>query len=307
MHHRLIIIGSGPAGLTAAIYTARADLAPLVLMGPTPGGQLMWTSLVENYPGFEEGIQGPDLMMAMMNQAKKYGADLQYEDAATITGDASPFTVTTKSGAVHTADALIIATGSSPQTLGIPGEKEYVGKGVSTCATCDASFFRDKSVGVVGGGDAAMEEALVLSKYASSVVVYVRRDALRASTIMAERAKQNPKISFAWNTEVIQVTGDQFVTGVRIKNNKTNEEADVPLSGLFLALGHTPNTACVEGFVELTDHQTIASPNGVSTSKEMVFVAGDVEDTAYRQAITAAGAGCRAALQAERALEGNRV
>lgn len=299
----VIIIGSGPAGLTAAIYTTRADLKTLVIAGGKWGGQLMLTTLVENFPGFPDGIQGPELMMNMRKQAEKFGAEFVDEDFAEADFSQKPFKIKA-SDKTYEAKSVILATGADTKWLGAPGEKEKIGRGVSSCAPCDAAFFRNKNVIVVGGGDSAMEEALVLTKFASTVTVVHRSDSLKASEIMQKRAKENPKIKFIFNTEVTQVLGENTVTGVKIKDNKTQKESEMPIDGIFVAIGHMPNTKVFkdidldeQGFIKVHDHYL--------TNKDGVFVAGDVHDAHYKQAITASGFGCAAALEAQNWLEAN--
>lgn len=297
----VIIIGSGPAGLTAAIYTTRADLKTLVVAGGKWGGQLMLTTLVENFPGFPEGIQGPELMQNMRKQAKHFGAEFVDEDFVSADFSSKPFKITA-SDKTYEAKSVIIATGADTKWLGVLGEEAKIGRGVSSCAPCDAVFFRNKNVVVVGGGDSAMEEALVLTKFASSVTLIHRKDSFKASEIMQKRVKENPKVKILFNTEVTQVLGEANVTGVKIKNNQTNEVTDMPIDGVFVAIGHLPNTSKFKdieldelGFVKVRDH--------FLTNKEGVFVAGDVHDAHYKQAITAAGYGCAAALEAQHWLE----
>ncbi|MFA0767802.1 MAG: hypothetical protein OXFUSZZB_001130 [Candidatus Fervidibacter sp.] len=297
---KVIIIGSGPAGLTAGIYTARAMLSPLLLAGSAMGGQLMTTTDVENFPGFPEGILGPELMQRMLQQAERFGTRILYEDAVRVNLREHPFTVETSAGNVFRCLALIIATGASPRRLGLPSEEKFFGRGVSTCATCDGWFYRDKVVCVIGGGDSAMEEALYLTHHASKVYVIHRRDQLRASKIMQERAFKNPKIEFIWNTVVTEILGDQTVTGVRLKNVKTGEESELPLDGVFLAIGHEPNTKLFEGQLELDERGYIVVDRYQRTSVPGVFAAGDCHDHTFRQAVTAAGFGCAAAIMAER-------
>lgn len=297
---KVIIIGSGPAGLTAGIYTARAMLSPLLLAGSAMGGQLMTTTDVENFPGFPEGILGPELMQRMLQQAERFGTRVLYEDAVRVNLREHPFTVETSAGNVFRCLALIIATGASPRLLGLPSEEKFFGRGVSTCATCDGWFYRDKVVCVIGGGDSAMEEALYLTHHASKVYVIHRRDQLRASKIMQERAFKNPKIEFIWNTVVTEILGDQTVTGVRLKNVKTGEESELPLDGVFLAIGHEPNTKLFEGQLELDERGYIVVDRYQRTSVPGVFAAGDCHDHTFRQAVTAAGFGCAAAIMAER-------
>ncbi|MFA5092018.1 MAG: thioredoxin-disulfide reductase [Candidatus Paceibacterota bacterium] len=303
---RLIIIGSGPAGYTAAIYAARAGLKPLVLAGERMGGWLTTTTEVENFPGFPEGIQGPELMERMRKQAEKFGAEVRLASATAVDLSARPFKVTTDEGAEE-AEALIIATGSSSRRLGVPGEDKLWGKGVSVCATCDAAFFRGKDVIVVGGGDAAMEEATFLTNFAARVTVLVRGEALKASKPMQDRAKANPKISFEMNTEVVEILGEKRLEGARVKDIKTGEVSERRADGLFLAIGHDPNTKMFEGQLELTKGYVVIKPGSTATGVAGVFTAGDVADWKFRQAITAAGTGCMAALEAQRYLEENEA
>ncbi|MBI2430475.1 MAG: thioredoxin-disulfide reductase [Candidatus Levybacteria bacterium] len=299
--HDVIIIGSGPAGLTAAIYTTRANLKTLVVAGGKWGGQLMLTTLVENYPGFSEGIQGPDLMMAMRKQAQRHGAEVVEEDFTEGDFTKKPFVVKTATKSFE-GKSVIIATGADTKWLGVPGEKERIGRGVSSCAPCDAPFFRNKKLIVVGGGDSAMEEALVLTRFAEKVTIIHRRDSLRASQILQQRAKNNPKITFLFNTTVEEIQGLEKVTGVKLKNNQTGKITDMPIDGVFVAIGHAPNSRIFQG-LEIDEQGYIAVHNHTKTNIEGVFVAGDVHDAKYRQAITAAGFGCAAALEAERWLD----
>jgi thioredoxin reductase (NADPH) len=299
----LIIIGSGPAGLTAAIYAARANLAPLVVEGLGAGGQLMNTTDVENYPGFPEGVQGPELMELFKKQAERFGARFVAGDATRVDLSSRPFKVWTDEAELQ-AKAVIVATGASPRDLGIKGEKEYAGHGVSYCATCDGFFFRDQEIVVVGGGDTAMEEALFLARFGSRVSVIHRRDELRASKIMADRALAHEKLEMVWDSVVEEVLGDGTkVTGIKVKNLKTGEISERPCGGFFVAIGHVPNTALFDGMLAMDDQRYLLVSGGARTKIEGVFVAGDVHDHTYRQAITAAGAGCKAAIDCERWLE----
>jgi len=302
---RVIILGSGPAGLTAAIYTARAGIHPLVIEGSTPGGQLMLTTMVENFPGFPEGIMGPDLMNAMRQQAERVGAEFVTEDAVSVDLSRRPFTVTVQSGERYEADALIIATGASAKMLGLPSEQALLGHGVSTCATCDGFFFKGKRVVVVGGGDSAMEEALFLAELASSVTVIHRRGQLRASKIMQDRAMAHPKISFIWNSVVEEILDPEIkkVTAVRIRNVEDGTVTIYPTDGVFIAIGHVPNTQVFRGQLELDERGYIVLKERMMTSVPGVFAAGDVHDHVYRQAVTAAGFGCMAAMDCERWLK----
>jgi thioredoxin reductase (NADPH) len=301
MHKRLIIIGSGPAGLTAAIYSGRANLSPLVLAGTQSGGQLMITTDVDNYPGFPQGIQGPELMERFREQAERFGAEITDRDVSFVDFSQRPFLV--RSGDdLYTCDALIIATGANAKWIGLESELRLRGRGVSACATCDAFFFKGKNVFVVGGGDTAMEEALFLAKFASKVTVVHRRDALRASKIMQERALANPKISFLWNSLVTDVVGEDHVTALEIENVLDGSRKTVPADGLFIAIGHVPSTILFRGQLETNDQGYIVVRNFTNTSVEGVFASGDVKDSRYRQAVTAAGSGCEAALDAEKYL-----
>lgn len=299
MTHDLIIIGSGPAGLTAAIYAARARLNPLLFAGFSWGGQLMTTTDVENYPGFKDGIQGPELMNNMMEQAKRFGTDVKYENVNKVDFSGEIKKIVSDSGE-YLAKAVIIATGATYRMLEVPGEKEFWTKGVSSCATCDGAFFRDKIVSVVGGGDSAMEEAQFLTRFASKVFLIHRRDEFRASKIMQEKVLSNPKIEVLYNTEIKELEGDIKLRKIKLFNNKDNSESSIDSDGLFLAIGHIPVTNYLDNQVELKENGYVKSSDGVHTSVKGVFVCGDVEDHIYRQAITAAGAGCRAAITAER-------
>lgn len=297
----VIIVGSGPAGYTAAVYTARANLNPIVFAGSvTAGGELMNTTEVENFPGFVDGIMGPELMDNMMKQAERFGADIQFEDVESVELEGEIKTVTLGSGEVYKARAVIIATGSAYRELGLPDEKRLSGHGVSWCATCDGFFFRNQEIAVVGGGDSAMEEALFLTKFASKVTVVHRREGLRASKIMADRALANEKIEFAWNSEVAAVNGEDKVSSITLRSTVDGTERELPITGLFVAIGNDPRTDLVKGQLELTEEGTIAVQGRSSkTSLPGVFAAGDVIDSSYRQAITAAGSGCAAAIDVE--------
>ncbi|MEU4150606.1 MULTISPECIES: thioredoxin-disulfide reductase [unclassified Streptomyces] len=300
----VIIIGSGPAGYTAALYTARASLKPLVFEGAvTAGGALMNTTEVENYPGFPSGIMGPDLMDNMRAQAERFGAELIPDDIVSVDLTGEIKTVTDTSGTVHRAKAVIVATGSQHRKLALPNEDALSGRGVSWCATCDGFFFRDQDIAVIGGGDTAMEEATFLSRFAKSVTVVHRRDTLRASKAMQERAFNDPKIKFAWDSEVVEVLGEQKLTGLKLRNVKTGEISDLPVTGLFIAIGHDPRTELFKGQLDLDaeGYLKVAAPS-TRTNVPGVFAAGDVVDHTYRQAITAAGTGCASALDAERYL-----
>jgi thioredoxin reductase (NADPH) len=297
----VIIVGSGPAGYTAAVYTARANLKPLLLAGSvTAGGELMNTTDVENYPGFPEGIMGPDLMENFEKQAARFGTDIQFEDVTELDLDGDIKTVTTASGETFQARSIILSTGSAYRELGLPNEKRLSGHGVSWCATCDGFFFKDQDIAVIGGGDSAMEEALFLTKFAKSVTVVHRRDTLRASKIMADRAQGHEKISFVWNTGVEDILGQDKVTGLRLRNLVDGTESELSVTGVFVAIGNDPRTDLVKDKLELTPEGTIAVEGRTSkTSIKGVFAAGDVIDPTYRQAITASGSGCVAALDVE--------
>ena len=302
---KIVIVGSGPAGYTAAIYAARANLAPLMLTGAQYGGQLMLTTLVENYPGFVEGVQGPELMESMQKQAAHFGAEMINDDVTAVDFSRRPFVV--KAGEqTFESDTVVIATGASSKLLGLPAESKLMGRGISTCATCDGFFFKDQNIMVVGGGDSALEEALYLSRLGRRVDVVHRRDTLRASKIMQERALKNPKIGFIWDTVVEDILDVERgkVTAVRLKNLKTRAQTERPVDGLFVAIGHQPNTEIFRGQVELLPNGYIkVKPGSTETSVPGVFAAGDVQDSTFRQAVTAAGSGCMAALEAERFLE----
>ena len=303
-HTRVLIIGSGPAGLTAAIYAARAQLSPIVIEGEPsstsdqPGGQLMLTTDVENYPGFPESVTGPELMMKMREQAVRFGADLRVDKVHKLDASARPFRawLTGDEEASLTADAVILATGARSLMMNVPGEERLLSHGLSTCATCDGFFFRGQDIAVVGGGDSALEEALFLTRFASSVTLIHRRDALRASKIMQERAFSNEKIRFAWNTQVVEILGDDKVTGLKVRDTLTNEDRVLAVTGVFVAIGHVPNTT-------LHTNGYVRTGLGSFTNVEGLFAAGDVQDDVYRQAVTSAGSGCIAAIDAERWLE----
>ena len=300
----VIIIGSGPAGLTAALYSARANLQPLIIEGFEAGGQLMLTTLVENYPGYRDGVLGPDLMMEMRAQAEKFGAVFLGGDVAKVDLCSTPFVVKA-SDAEHTARSVIVATGASARQLGLPAERTLMGHGVSTCATCDGYFFRGHDIAVVGGGDSAMEEAVYLTRFANKVTVVHRRETLRASKIMQDKARAHPKIAWILNSEVEDIkAGDKGeVVGMLVRSNQTGERKEVPVAGVFVAIGHTPNTALFRGQLELDQNGYIITRDGSKTSIAGVFACGDVQDHVYRQAITAAGTGCMAAIDAEHYLD----
>ena len=301
----VIIIGSGPAGLTAALYTARANLKPLLIEGLESGGQLMLTTMVENWPGFRDGIMGPDLMLAMREQAQRFGAEFLEGQVTAVNLRERPFTVSLSGGTLLAAESLIIATGASARWLEIGSDRQLSGHGVSTCATCDGYFFRGKPIAVVGGGDSAMEEAIYLTRFASKVTLIHRRDSLRASKIMQDKAFANAKIEFVWNSEVVEVkdVANREVTGVVLRNLKTGELTELSVDGLFIAIGHTPNTLLFRGQLELDANGYIVTRHGSHTSVPGVFAAGDVQDQIYRQAVTAAGSGCMAAIDAEHYLD----
>lgn len=299
---RVIIIGSGPAGLTAAVYAARANLNPLVIAGGMYGGQLMLTTEVENFPGFPDGIMGPELMIKFREQAERFGARIENVDATSVDFSKRPLIVRTDD-AEYEAESVIVATGASARWLNIPGEERLRGRGVSTCATCDGAFFRDRHIVVIGGGDSAMEEALFLTRFGSKVTVIHRRESLRASKIMADRALANEKIGFIWNTVVEEAVGDGTLQALKLRNIEDGTVTEFAADALFIAIGHDPNTGIFSGQLDLDPAGYIRSADGTSTNVEGVFVAGDVYDIRYKQAITAAGSGCRAAMDAEKYLE----
>lgn len=305
MLRNVVIIGTGPAGLTAALYAARANLKPLVIEGLEAGGQLMLTTLVENWPGHRDGIMGPELMAEMRAQAERFGAEIVRGHVTAVDIQSRPFKITTSDDA-YLARTLVIATGASARLLGLPSERSLLGHGVSTCATCDGYFFRGRPIAVVGGGDTAMEEAIFLTRFASHVTVIHRRDTLRASKVMQDKAFANPKISFEWNAEVEAVSdvSKGEVNGITIRNNVTGERKTIAVDGIFVAIGHTPNTSLFKGQLEMDANGYLITHSGTKTTVAGVFACGDVQDHVYRQAITAAGTGCMAAIDAEKYLEG---
>jgi thioredoxin reductase (NADPH) len=302
-HHKVVILGSGPAGLTAAVYAARANLKPLVVAGNEPGGQLTITTEVENYPGYPEGVQGPEMMEQFRKQAERFGTQFKTGNVDKVDLSVRPFRLHLESGEEIATEALIVSTGASAKWLGLPSEMQLRNRGVSACATCDGFFFRGKPLAVAGGGDTAMEEALYLTNFATRVTVVHRRDALRASKVMQDRAIKNPKIAFEWNSEIKEVLGDQKagVTGLRLRNSKTGQEKTLAVAGLFVAIGHQPNTGLFKGQLDMDENGYLkVEPGSTSTNIPGVFAAGDAADHVYRQAVTAAGTGCMAAIDAER-------
>jgi len=305
-HYDVLIIGSGPAGYTAGVYTSRAKLTTLIISGTLPGGQLMTTSEVENYPGFPNGIFGPELMMNMRQQAERFGATIVDDEVTEVDFKKKPFLITTH-GEKYTGESVIVCTGASPRKLGIEAEQQFGGRGVSYCATCDGPFFKGEDIVVVGGGDTALEEATFLTKFGKSVKIVHRRDTLRASKILQDKALENPKIEFMWNNVVSNIKGDKKVNTVLIKDIRTGKEKTIKAGGLFVAIGHEPNTSIFQGNLELDDKGYIVLKDHTKTSVEGVFAAGDVHDHRYRQAVTAAGFGCMAAIDVERWLSERKL
>lgn len=306
--HKCVIIGSGPAGYTAAVYAARANMDPLLFTGKEPGGQLMITTDVENYPGYPDGIMGPQMMEDFRKQAERFGTDIRYEMITKTDLNGSVHKLWTEAGQEIHADSIIISTGASAKWLGLESEKRLTNKGVSACAVCDGFFFRGQEVAVVGGGDTAAEESLYLSKLCPKVHLLVRRDEMRASKIMQERVFKSENIIIHWNTEAVEIIGDEEVAGIRVVNNQTNEESEIPVTGFFVAIGHKPNTDIFKGFLDMDPTGYIITKSGSThTNVEGVFASGDAQDNVYRQAVTAAGTGCMAALDAERYLAAKGV
>jgi thioredoxin reductase (NADPH) len=297
----VIVIGSGPAGLTAALYTARANLSPLVFTGNEIGGQVSITNEVENYPGFPEGLTGPELVEKFQKQAERFGARVEYAEVTEVDFDAQPFRVKTYDNE-YQAKSIIIATGASPRKLGVPGEVEFTGRGVSYCATCDGFFFRDKEIAVVGGGDSALEEGIFLTKFASRVRIIHRRDQLRAGQMLQERAKRNEKIEFIWDTVVTEINGNGAVESIQLKNAKTDEVSTLKTDGIFIYIGHYPNSSLFKGKLEMDDHGYLITDRRTHTSVPGVFAAGEIADPIFRQVVTSAGEGCKAATEVEKYL-----
>ncbi len=301
---KIVILGTGPAGLTAAVYAARANLNPLCIEGTQPGGQLTITSEVENYPGFPNGVMGPELMDGFRKQAERFGTRFEVGDVEKVDLKSNPITLSLANGKTVQTRTLVIATGATARWLGLPSERKLMGRGVSSCATCDGFFFRGQDIVVVGGGDTAMEEANFLTRFAKSITVIHRRDSLRASKVMQDRAMKNPKISFIWDSEITEILGDQEVTGVKVRNLKTNAISQLDVKGVFVAIGHQPNTKLFKDQLTMTEAQYLeVVPGTTRTNIPGVFAAGDVADHVYRQAVTAAGTGCMASIDAERYLE----
>ena len=297
----VVIVGTGPAGLTAALYAARAGLAPLVVQGPSPGGQLTTTTDVENFPGYPDGVMGPDMMRDLQKQAERFGAELQWGTVTHVDLSGSPHQLVVDETTPLLADAVIVSTGASAKYLGLENEKRLLGRGVSACATCDGAFFRDEEIAIVGGGDTAMEEALFLTRFASTVHVIHRRDSFRASKIMQDRVLASPKVRVHWNTVVTDVLGDDAVTALRLQDTETGETRELPVTGFFVAIGHKPNTDLFRGWLDLDEAGYVRThPDSTWTDVPGVFVSGDAQDHVYRQAVTAAGTGCMAAIDAER-------
>ncbi len=300
MAENVIIMGSGCAGLTAAIYTARANLSPLVITGQEIGGQIALTNEVENYPGFPDGITGPELVELMQKQAKKFGARIEIDVVTRVDLEARPFKIETQSGNAYQANALIVATGASPRWLGVPGEKELMGRGVSYCATCDGFFFRGKEIAVVGGGDSALQEGLFLTRFASKVNIIHRRDALRAQPILQDRARENSKINFVWNSVVKEIRGNSSVQSLLLEDTRTGASSEMPVQGIFVYIGHTPNTEMFKGQLEMDEEGYVEVDERLHTSVPGVFAAGESHDHIFRQAVVSAGYGCMAAMEAEK-------
>lgn len=307
-HFQLVIIGSGPAGYTAAIYAARAGLTPVMFTGMTPGGQLIFTTEVENYPGYQDGVQGPDMMEDFRKQAERFGTDIRYAMVTKVDFDVTPKKFWTDDETEYTADAVIIATGADAKWLGLPSEEKYKNRGVSACAVCDGFFYKGEDVVVVGGGDTAAEEATYLASLCKNVHLLVRRDEMRASKIMQKRVLETPNLTVHWNTETVEVVGEEKVTGIRVVNNQTKAESEIPCKGFFVAIGHKPNTDIFKGYLNMNEAGYLDTiGKSTHTNIEGVFASGDAQDFTYRQAVTAAGTGCMAALDAERWLKENEL